>query len=973
MKNLKILFMLCIIMCVAIAASACVKTHNFSTDWTNDETNHWHSCSDEGCEEVSDKETHTFGEGKVTTPATEAAEGVMTYACTVCGYEKTESISKLAHAHNLSKVAKVEASCTANGAEAYYTCSGCDLIFSDAEGKNEIDAPKAIPAKNHNWEDATCEAPKTCINCDATEGEKLEHTPAAAVEENKVEATCGTAGSYDSVVKCGECGFEISRETKEIPATGNHVYVYEIERVPAKCEIDGYVVKKCTCGATEKTTLKAPGYHTYDNDDDMICNIEGCGYDRSCKHVNVKVLEAVAATCTSTGLTEGKQCEDCDAILVPQEVTEKTEHTSGNPIEENRNEASCLVDGSYEKVVKCSECGYEISRETVVIKAPGQHTYDDDQDMICNNCPFDRSCKHTNTEVIPAVDATCTSTGLTEGAKCKDCGYITVPQTETEMATHTAGEPVEENRNEATCEADGSYDSVVYCSVCQTYEISRTPNTIPAIDHAYDDEFDAECNNGCGTVRDVPHAITVTGGSSDKEYAMVGDTVTLTADAAGENKAFSHWTLNGAKIEGNTFAMPDGEATVVAVFVDTLRKIATPNNSASQKIYMESSGTIALDRGGTMFGTGVEYVLFYVYISADANKEDYIAQFKLNRYDGSPSISIVTSFETMDGVVYQSVQGGKGSFWIANECFYTVLKDILGYSYSDGKTYYFAVQSIAYTEAIDENGIAITYQNSEISEIGSDGFARDASVGTEEYTISVSNGTIDGEHTTVNAGYGVVINITANAKEDDEFAYWVYVTYDENGAEVLGEHYSDDESITLTVASSLSIKAMYQSEVVERIKLDAPDNSSNQMINFNYPSSGKIQYDQQKNEDGSAKTAFTEGVAYIRYWIFISNADDAEAVAYFDLAPDGTLINANGQTIDEVRNLGTSVMEGEPGNFTSPNGHWHNFIKNCYLICTGKNWSNSDPHYFACQAISSDPNLYENSEIGAKGKAWPSI
>ena len=28
----------------------------------------------------------------------------------------------------------------------------------------------------HSWQDATCEAPKTCSGCGATEGEKLEHS-----------------------------------------------------------------------------------------------------------------------------------------------------------------------------------------------------------------------------------------------------------------------------------------------------------------------------------------------------------------------------------------------------------------------------------------------------------------------------------------------------------------------------------------------------------------------------------------------------------------------------------------------------------------------------------------------------------------------------------------------------------------------------------------------------------------------------
>jgi len=68
--------------------------------------------------------------------------------------------------------------------------------------------------------------------------------------------------------------------------------------------------------------------------------------------------------------------------------------------------------------------------------------------------------------------------------------------------THVAGEPVVENTVNATCMVEGSYELVVYCSVCGV-EISRTTETIE-IDpnaHAFDNDADIDCNNGCGFVR----------------------------------------------------------------------------------------------------------------------------------------------------------------------------------------------------------------------------------------------------------------------------------------------------------------------------------------------------------------------------------------------------------------------------------------------------------------------------------------
>ncbi len=44
------------------------------------------------------------------------------------------------------------------------------------------------------------------------------HNPGASVRENEVPADYDMAGSYEEVVKCADCGEELSREAKEIPA-----------------------------------------------------------------------------------------------------------------------------------------------------------------------------------------------------------------------------------------------------------------------------------------------------------------------------------------------------------------------------------------------------------------------------------------------------------------------------------------------------------------------------------------------------------------------------------------------------------------------------------------------------------------------------------------------------------------------------------------------------------------------------------
>lgn len=60
-------------------------THSISEDYSKDETGHWHACS--GCDEKVDFEAHTEDSGTVTVQPTETSTGVMTYYCSVCGYE----------------------------------------------------------------------------------------------------------------------------------------------------------------------------------------------------------------------------------------------------------------------------------------------------------------------------------------------------------------------------------------------------------------------------------------------------------------------------------------------------------------------------------------------------------------------------------------------------------------------------------------------------------------------------------------------------------------------------------------------------------------------------------------------------------------------------------------------------------------------------------------------------------------------
>ncbi|MCD8041422.1 MAG: leucine-rich repeat domain-containing protein, partial [Clostridia bacterium] len=82
----------------------------------------------------------------------------------------------------------------------------------------------------------------------------------------------------------------------------------------------------------------------------------------------VVIDSAVAATCTSTGLTEGSHCSVCNTVIVAQEETDMLEHTyNGYSYDDNEHWQVCTIcenkteseDHTYGSDNICTICGYE--------------------------------------------------------------------------------------------------------------------------------------------------------------------------------------------------------------------------------------------------------------------------------------------------------------------------------------------------------------------------------------------------------------------------------------------------------------------------------------------------------------------------------------------------------------------------------------------------------------------------------------
>ena len=99
--------------------------------------------------------------------------------------------------------------------------------------------------------------------------------------------------------------------------------------------------------------------------------------------------------------------------------------------------------------------------------------------------PFSSENAHFSVHSIDAGEGVVTAPTCQEGGYttyvCRACKETVIGNL-TGATGHTAGEAVEENRVEPTCTEDGSYDSVVYCTVCEN-EISRETVTIDAVGH----------------------------------------------------------------------------------------------------------------------------------------------------------------------------------------------------------------------------------------------------------------------------------------------------------------------------------------------------------------------------------------------------------------------------------------------------------------------------------------------------------
>ena len=113
-------------------------------------------------------------------------------------------------------------------------------------------------------------APGNALPSEAPSATEQTHTPAAAVTENAVEATCTEMGSYDEVVYCSECQEEISRTQKTVEKNphdyNQKVTTTEYLKTEATHTEAAVYYYSCICGEKGETTFTSGTVipHTFD-------------------------------------------------------------------------------------------------------------------------------------------------------------------------------------------------------------------------------------------------------------------------------------------------------------------------------------------------------------------------------------------------------------------------------------------------------------------------------------------------------------------------------------------------------------------------------------------------------------------------------------------------------------------------------------------------------------------------------------
>lgn len=323
--------------------------HDWDTEWTTTETQHWHKCKRTGCEAKKDESDHTVG-----TAATCTAKAV----CAACNAEYGE---KDANNHDLENHAAKAPTCTEAGWDEYVTCKRTGCTYTTYQAK---------PALDHDWDTewttsetqhwhkckrtgcnaknaesdhtvgtaATCTAKAVCVTCNVEYGEKNaeNHTETTYRYETngdgthkKIHTCCGAA--ENAAENCSIDRWEVEDESDTaLCVCGHEVSVFNKVVTAGRQDL---VVTTYT--DIDLDTKAANGWYTYTENYNTTASIVLTGISDYANVVNIKYGDTILGTAITrfdlSSLTDlTKHGEQNLTVIVKDEYD--AEHTIVVPV-----------------------------------------------------------------------------------------------------------------------------------------------------------------------------------------------------------------------------------------------------------------------------------------------------------------------------------------------------------------------------------------------------------------------------------------------------------------------------------------------------------------------------------------------------------------------------------------------------------------------------------------------------------------
>ncbi|MCQ2455427.1 MAG: leucine-rich repeat protein [Clostridia bacterium] len=388
-------------------------------------------CSECGKVFVAQKYVDELGhnyESVITKKATCKETGILTYTCTRCQKQYTETIPKNAHTEVIDEA--ISATCTKEGKTQGSHCSECGTV---------IIAQKTIPALGHSfsseWIIDSNNHWHICINCGTAVSNKAAH-----VFDNACDTDCNICGSTRTTTHNYETKYDVSNHWQECSVCHNKIneasHIFD-----NACDIDCNICGKirtvdnhvydnaCDVDCNICGHIRAVGNHIYDNDCDATCNI--CGYVRSIIHSYQDLWSK----------DETHHWHECSVCHIKTDIAE--------------------------------------------------HTYDDDCDTTCNYCGYIRAVD-PSTKLIKDIQAEkITLIENINGYRDNQSGRFVYSLPEYKNITVTLNDGTTLNMDKDSCAfiIDSQYCYIQYADDTSSWSAGHT-YTVPA--RLCDEEFDIE-------------------------------------------------------------------------------------------------------------------------------------------------------------------------------------------------------------------------------------------------------------------------------------------------------------------------------------------------------------------------------------------------------------------------------------------------------------------------------------------------